>query len=54
MRDDVLRRMNEVVGRGLAGFMDLHVEPYGSFVSRLYTPGGDLDIAVEGDAPPGW
>ena len=25
------------------------VQPYGSFVSGLYTPDGDLDITIEGD-----
>ena len=53
VRNDVLRRVNALVARGLAGMTDLHVEPYGSFVSNLFTPGGDLDIAVEGTTP-GW
>ena len=47
VRQQVLDSVNQVVGKGLAGFTDLHVEPYGSFVSGLYTPGGDLDIAIE-------
>ena len=54
VREQVLQRMNEVVAGGLAGYSNLHVEPYGSFVSGLYTPGGDLDIAIEGIAPTGW
>ena len=28
--------------------MELHVLPYGRVVSKLYTPNGDLDIALEG------
>ena len=26
----------------------MHVLPYGSFISKLYTPNGDLDIPLEG------
>lgn len=54
MRMDIIERINSVVAKGLCGYTDLRVEPYGSFVSGLCTPGGDLDIAIEGGSPGGW
>ena len=43
-----MARIGAVVAEGLQDGAELHVLPYGSFVSKLYTPNGDLDIALEG------
>ena len=48
VRQDVIRRVDELVRSGLRGYKGMHVEHYGSFTSRLFTPSGDLDIAIEG------
>lgn len=48
LREGVIRRINDTVRGGLLGFRGLHVEHYGSFTSQLFTPTGDLDIAIEG------
>lgn len=48
IRNDLIRRLNDAVKSGLLSFKGLHVEHYGSFTSGLFTPTGDLDIAVEG------
>ncbi len=47
-RAGVMERIGAVVAEGLQDGAELHVQPYGSFVSGLYTPSGDLDIALEG------
>lgn len=47
-RTTVLAQVNRLVQAGLAGFSGMHVKPYGSFVSGLYTSSGDVDISVEG------
>ena len=47
-RADVMARIGAVVAEGLQEGAELLVLPYGSFVSKLYTPNGDLDIALEG------
>lgn len=44
----MMARIGAVVAEGLQDGAELHVLPYGSFVSKLYTPNGDLDIALEG------
>ena len=36
--------------RAGAPLQGLDLEPYGSFVSGLYTPQGDLDLSIEGQA----
>ncbi|KAA6421869.1 MAG: hypothetical protein FRX49_08188 [Trebouxia sp. A1-2] len=48
VRQRVLQDMNALVQPGLLGYTGMHVAPYGSFVSGLYTSGGDLDISIEG------
>ena len=48
IRQRVLQDVNNLVEMGLAGYYGLHVAPYGSFVSGLYTRNGDLDISIEG------
>ncbi|EIE23385.1 hypothetical protein COCSUDRAFT_41642 [Coccomyxa subellipsoidea C-169] len=47
-RRQILEKMGGIVGLGLDGHTELRVEPYGSFVSGLYAPTGDLDISIEG------
>lgn len=47
-RRQILEKMGGIVGLGLDGHTELRVEPYGSFVSGLYSPTGDLDISIEG------
>lgn len=47
-RNLVLQQMNRLVTEGLRGWHGMHVAPYGSFVSGLYTSTGDLDISIEG------
>ena len=47
-RQILLANVNTLVEAGLAGFSGMHVKPYGSFVSGLYTSQGDVDISVEG------
>ncbi|DBA89170.1 hypothetical protein WJX77_005588 [Trebouxia sp. C0004] len=48
VRRRVLQDVNALVQPGLLGYTGMHVAPYGSFVSGLYTSTGDLDIAIEG------
>lgn len=48
IRRDVIRRVDNLVRSGLRGHKGMHVEHYGSFTSGLFTPSGDLDIAIEG------
>ena len=48
MRNLVLQQINKLVTEGLRGWHGMHVAPYGSFVSGLYTSTGDLDISIEG------
>jgi len=44
----VIKRIDEVVKGGLLQFKGMHVQHYGSYTSGLFTPSGDLDIAIEG------
>lgn len=48
-RQVVLQQVNQLVTEGLRGWHGMHVAPYGSFVSGLYTSTGDLDISIEGN-----
>lgn len=45
----VLQQVSKLVTEGLRGWHGMHVAPYGSFVSGLYTSTGDLDISIEGN-----
>lgn len=47
-RRRVLAEVGDLVETGLRNWTGMHVKPYGSFVSGLYTSSGDLDISVEG------
>jgi DNA polymerase sigma len=46
----VLKWLSDLVAGGVWRGRGLTVQPYGSFVSGLYTPSGDLDIGLEGFA----
>ena len=48
IRQEVIQRVDHIVRSGLKGYTGMHVEHYGSFTSGLFTPTGDLDIAIEG------
>ena len=52
VRHAVIMRMRDIVAHGLNFYSGLGVEPYGSFVSNLFTPTGDLDLAIEGAMVP--
>lgn len=47
-RERVIKRIDTLVRAGLSQFTGMHVETYGSYTSGLFTPQGDLDIAIEG------
>lgn len=47
VRRDLMRRMDHLLS-GLPG--RLCIGAYGSFVTGLYTPDGDIDLSVEGQA----
>ncbi|GAB4813989.1 hypothetical protein N2152v2_001035 [Parachlorella kessleri] len=46
----VMDRLRSVAQTGIQFCLGLDLEPYGSFVSGLYTPRGDLDLSIEGTA----
>ena len=52
----MLNRFSDLVRGGLGSWYGPHlrVEPYGSFVSGLFSPGGDLDISLEGELSQGY
>ena len=54
-RDEVLARLDRLLREagGLWEVSRLHVEPYGSYLSGLFSLESDLDIAIEGDGPDG-
>ena len=54
-RDEVLGRLDRLLREagGLWEVSRLHVEPYGSYLSGLFSLESDLDIAIEGDGPDG-
>ena len=43
-------RLKTLAQSGIRFCVGLDLEPYGSFVSGLYTPEGDLDLSIEGVA----
>ena len=47
-RVNALELLGRVVEGGLAYEPNLKARPYGSFVSDVYSPTGDLDVSVEG------
>jgi DNA polymerase sigma len=47
-REEILQSVGGMVEAGLEGYTGLYVEPFGSFVSGLYAPHGDLDISIQG------
>jgi DNA polymerase sigma len=50
MRLQAMGRLKELAQSGIHFCVGLDLEPYGSFVSGLYTPYGDLDLSIEGQA----
>lgn len=51
-REEVADRINRLVVSGLNYNQGMYIQPYGSFVSDLYTPTGDMDLAIEGSMRP--
>eukprot|EP00884_Botryococcus_braunii_P010144 jgi/Botrbrau1/19130/Bobra.0077s0042.1 len=51
-RESLTAIINRLVQSGLNYNTGMHVLPYGSFVSELYTPTGDVDLAIEGSMRP--
>lgn len=49
-REGVIDRLSSLAKSGIRFCHGLFIEPYGSFVSGLYTPNGDLDLSIEGVA----
>ena len=49
-REGVIDRLSTLAKSGIRFCHGLFIEPYGSFVSGLYTPNGDLDLSIEGVA----
>ena len=47
-REDVVGRIDALVRSGLDGNRRLFIAAYGSFLSGLYSPHGDLDLSIEG------
>lgn len=47
-RQNLARFVDKLVKSGLNYHEGMFVLPYGSFVSDLYTPTGDVDLAIEG------
>ncbi|KAK9862262.1 hypothetical protein WJX84_008113 [Apatococcus fuscideae] len=47
-RLDTLELLGGIVERGVAYENNLQARPYGSYVSNVYSPGGDLDVSIEG------
>ncbi|KAL4440632.1 hypothetical protein ABPG75_003633 [Micractinium tetrahymenae] len=50
LRLQAMARLKELAQSGIHFCVGLDLEPYGSFVSGLYTPTGDLDLSIEGHA----
>lgn len=50
LRLQAMARLKELAQSGIHFCVGLDLEPYGSFVSGLYTPSGDLDLSIEGHA----
>jgi hypothetical protein len=47
-RREVVARMDVIVRSGLDAHKHLFIAAYGSFLSGLYSPTGDLDLSIEG------
>jgi hypothetical protein len=50
LRMNVLMRLNRLARTGINFAKGLELHAFGSFVSGLYTPKGDLDLSIEGSA----
>ena len=49
-RREILQQLDDIVQTGLTDYPGLCIQPYGSYVSGLYCPSGDLDLSIE-DTP---
>ena len=47
-RREILQQLDDIVKTGLPDYPGLCIQPYGSYVSGLYCPSGDLDLSIEG------
>ena len=47
-RREILQQLDGIVQTGLPDYPGLCIQPYGSYVSGLYCPSGDLDLSIEG------
>ena len=47
-RRKILQQLDDIVQTGLPDYPGLGIQPYGSYVSGLYCPSGDLDLSIEG------
>ena len=47
-RRGILQAIDDIVQTGLPDYPGLCIRPYGSYVSGLYCPSGDLDLSIEG------
>ncbi|CAK0787781.1 hypothetical protein CVIRNUC_011003 [Coccomyxa viridis] len=47
-RREILQQLDDIVQTGLPDYPGLGIQPYGSYVSGLYCPSGDLDLSIEG------
>ena len=47
-RQVVVQQVSDTVRLGLEGTSNLHISTYGSFLSGLYSPSGDLDLSIDG------
>ena len=47
-RREILQQLDDIVQTGLPDYPGLCIQPYGSYVSGLYCPSGDLDLSIEG------
>ena len=46
--------IDDIVQTGLPDYPGLCIRPYGSYVSGLYSPSGDLDLSIEGTPTGGY
>ena len=47
-RREIIQAVDDIVQDGLPDYPGLCIRPYGSYVSGLYSPSGDLDLSIEG------
>ena len=52
-RRGIMQALNDIVETDLPAYPGLCIKPYGSYVSGLYCPSGDLDLSIEGTSTGG-